>query len=425
MKEKLQKNLATGITAFLVIAASITLFFLMFKAPALLRGIKQFFRIIEPFIVGLAIAFILSPVYNLILRNLSALLQKKLKKKAANYISVAVALIAVLLGLLLVIFGVVNLVVPRFITSILGIINSLETYSNNFSIWLQDLLHNNPEMMEHITSLYQSISSSVLTWINSKFTPDAESLLNSLGNVSTIFSGVVVGVKLVVRIFKDIIIGLIVAAYFLVSKRHMIAQAKKIGYGIFNVHIFNYILGECRYIQEVFGGFIRGKLLDSLIIGVLCFVGCALFQFPYPIVIGVIVGVTNIIPFFGPFIGAVPCGVLILLVSPIKCLYFVIFILVLQQFDGNVLGPRILGNTTGLSSFWVLFSILLFGSVFGFVGMVIGVPLFAVIYSLIDTFINHRLKKKELPVSTTYYELLDHVEESSKDFVRNNDPTVR
>ena len=425
MKEKLQKNLATGITAFLVIAASITLFFLMFKAPTILQGIKQFFRIIEPFIVGLAIAFILSPAYNLILRNLSALLQRKLKKKTANYISIAVSLVVVLLGLLLVIFGIMNLVVPRFINSILGIVNSLETYSNNFSIWLRNLLHNNPEMMEQISSVYQNISSAVLSWINSKFTPDAESLLSSLGSVSTIFSGVVVGVKLVVRIFKDIIIGVIVAAYFLAAKRHMIAQAKKIGYGLFPVRIFNYILEECRYIQEVFGGFIRGKLMDSLIIGILCFLGCALLQFPYPIVISVIVGVTNIIPFFGPFIGAVPCGVLILLVSPIKCLYFVIFILVLQQFDGNVLGPRILGNTTGLSSFWVLFSILLFGSVFGFVGMVIGVPLFAVIYSLIDDFINHRLKKKELPVATTYYELLDHVEETDKDFVREKDPTVK
>lgn len=425
MKEKLQKNLATGITAFLVIAASILLFFVMFKAPAIIRVIKQFFRVIEPFIVGLVIAFILSPAYNLILRNLSALLQKKLKKKPANYISVAVSLTVVLLALLFIIFSVVNLVVPRFINSLLGIVNSLEVYSNNFSIWLQGRLHNNPELMEQITAMYQNISSIVIGWIDSKFTPDAESLLSSLGNVSTIFSGVVVGVKLIVRIFKDFIIGLIVAAYFLASKRHMIAQAKKIGYGIFSIRIFNYILGECRYIQEVFGGFIRGKLVDSVIIGILCFLGCALFKFPYPIVIGVIVGVTNIIPFFGPFIGAVPCAVLILLVSPMKCLYFVIFILVLQQFDGNVLGPRILGNTTGLSSFWVLFSILLFGSVFGFVGMVIGVPLFAVIYSLIDAFINHRLKKKELPVSTTYYELLDHVEESGKDFVRSKDPGVK
>ena len=148
--------------------------------------------------------------------------------------------------------------------------------------------------------------------------------------------------------------------------------------------------------NEIFGGFIIGKIIDSLIIGVICFIGLSILNMPYTMLVSVIVGVTNVIPFFGPYIGAIPSTILIALEDPMKGVYFLIFILVLQQFDGNILGPKILGNTTNLSSFWVLFAILLFGGVFGIVGMVIGVPVFAFIYQLIREWVLDRLEEQKL-----------------------------
>ena len=158
-----------------------------------------------------------------------------------------------------------------------------------------------------------------------------------------------------------------------------------------------------RFANKTFGGFLSGKIIDSLIIGILTFAIISIFNIPYSVLISVIVGVTNIIPYFGPFLGAIPCGIILLMVDPFKCITFLIIVLILQQIDGNIIGPKILGDSTGLSSFWVIFAITLFGGFFGVFGMFVGVPLFAVIYAAIRTFINQRLEKKRLPSDTVYY----------------------
>jgi len=202
---------------------------------------------------------------------------------------------------------------------------------------------------------------------------------------------------------KDLLIAVIVSVYLLARKDVFAAQSKKIVYSLFRTDIADLLVDEVRSAYKIMSGFINGKLVDSLIIGVICFICCSLFKFPYPALVATIVGVTNIIPFFGPFIGAVPCGLLIFLVSPLQAVYFAIFILVLQQFDGNILGPKILGETTGLASFWVLFSILLFGGLFGFAGMVLGVPVFAMIYSVVSRTVAHGLRARNLPVETEEY----------------------
>ena len=425
MKEKYSNYIAIGLTAFLVIAASILLFFVLHSFPTIKRTVGGFIQILEPFIVGAVIAYLLAPLYNRLVCNLEVFFTRKLSAKRGHALAVALALTGAILAAVAVTVGTVALVVPRFISSIVGIVGSLETYSNNIMHWLSNLLSGYPDMAAQVEDVYQNASSYFLNWVNTKLTPNVEALWQSISSLSTIFSGVVSGVRVVVRIGKDYILGMFVAAYLLVSKKRLIAQAKKILYAIARLPIANYVLSECRFIQNVFGGFIRGKLLDSLIIGIICFVCCSLFRFPYPIVVSVIVGVTNIIPFFGPFVGAIPSALLILLTSPIKCLYFVIFIIALQQFDGNFLGPKILGSSTGLSSFWVLFSIILFGGMFGFVGMVIAVPLFAVIYSLIDVLVKYLLKKKSMSVNTEDYELLDHIDENSRDFIHMKDPTIK
>ena len=216
-------------------------------------------------------------------------------------------------------------------------------------------------------------------------------------------SSVASGVVALALLLKDILIAIIVSVYLLARKDVFAAQSKKIVYSVFRTDVADLLVEETRSAYRILSGFINGKLVDSLIIGIIALVCCNLFRFPYPMLLAVIIGVTNIIPFFGPFIGAIPCALLILLVSPLKCLYFVIFIFVLQQFDGNILGPKILGDSTGLASFWVLFSILLFGGLFGFVGMVLGVPVFAMFYSVVSRLVRCGLKKRGLPLETEQY----------------------
>lgn len=225
----------------------------------------------------------------------------------------------------------------------------------------------------------------------------------------------------VVTVLKNSLIGLIVMVYFLNIKDTLSAQSKKIVYSLFPLKQANRIIEEVRFTHSVFGGFITGKLLDSLIIGVICFFCMRLLRMPYVLLVSVIIGVTNVIPFFGPFIGAIPSAFLILLVSPMKCLYFLLFVLVLQQFDGNILGPKILGESTGLPSFWVLFSILLFGGLLGFVGMVIAVPTFAVFYHLTSEYVNRCLEKKALSQSTDDYRDLDYIDEAGNEYIERKE----
>ena len=224
----------------------------------------------------------------------------------------------------------------------------------------------------------------VQTWLKEELIPSVQSLVSGISNsVINVFAWI-----------KNILIGIIVSVYLLYGRKKFAAQAKLCLYSIFSKKRADWILKEATYADRMFSGFLSGKLLDSAIIGVICAIVCSILGIPNTALISVIVGVTNIIPFFGPFIGAIPSAILILIESPIKCLWFVIFIIILQQIDGNIIGPKILGNTTGVSSFWVLFSILLFGGLWGFLGMIVGVPLFAVIYDVLKQAVSYGLKKR-------------------------------
>ena len=250
--------------------------------------------------------------------------------------------------------------------------------------------------------IYNQAMEKLISWTNS--TADL------IPNIERVVTGLYTGVINVIAWLKNVLIGVIVMLYLLNMKELLCAQAKKIVYGVFPVTVANNVIERFRFIHQVFGGFIIGKLIDSLIIGILTFMVMSFLQMPYTLLISVIIGVTNVIPFFGPFIGAIPSALLLLLVSPKQCIWFLVMILVIQQFDGNILGPKILGNTTGLSSFWVLFSILFFGGLLGPLGMIIGVPLFAVIYRLAADFIERNLKRKKLSEKTADYHGLDHIE---------------
>lgn len=401
-----------GVTAVCVIAVCIVLNYVVRERQAFMGILRMVAGILAPITYGAVLAYLTAPVYNgareFCERTLrpSTKSEKKLKRAGKVY-----GTITSLLLVCVVIFGLLRLLLPQIWESISGLNAALPTYIENLYMWIRKLLEDNPEFESMVLSNLTYVLTEFQDWGRGFFTRmDAEW-------VGTFISSLSSGVMTAVTQVMNALIGLIVMVYLLNIKELLAGQGKKIIYSLFPVKMANDIVSEIRFVHKVFGGFIIGKLVDSLIIGILCFLCLSFMDMPYYLLISVIVGVTNVIPFFGPFIGAIPSAFLVLLVSPMKCLYFLIFILLLQQFDGNILGPKILGDSTGLPSFWVLFSILLFGGLFGFVGMIIGVPTCAVIFDLISKAVRKSLKAKNLSEETEDYLRLDHVDEESGKFI--------
>ena len=404
--------LAAGLTAFAVVAASLWLFFALFHFSDVAHFFNMLGAILRPIFMGAVIAFLLLPVHRYILRFLTAMTpDKRIKNKRDMAFLNIVAIILSLLLAFFLFYLLLAMVIPQVYDSVVGLIQAIPDYIEVVQVWLQTFFEDNPDIQAAIMPVYSSAASSLEQWLNSDILPNLESVTTTfnwvrqtiLPNITGVVAGVsgmVVGFLVLV---KDLLISIIVSVYLLVRKDIFAAQSKKIIYSLFRTDIADLIVDETRNAYRIMSGFINGKLLDSLIIGIICLVCCNLFKFPYPALIATIVGVTNIIPFFGPFIGAIPCGLLIFLVNPLQAIYFAIFILVLQQFDGNILGPKILGDSTGLASFWVLFSILFFGGLFGFAGMVLGVPVFAMFYSVVSRLVSYGLRSRSLPVETEDY----------------------
>lgn len=404
--------LAAGLTAFAVIAASLCLFFLLFHLRAVTGFLNTLGIILRPIFMGMVIAFLLLPIHRGILRFLTAITSDKQKedRRSLPFLNLVSAVFSLTAAFFL-LYLLMAMVIPQVYDSIVGLVQAVPDYIEVVQGWLQTFFEDNPDIQSAVMSVYNSSAASLEQWLNSDILPNLESAATALEwlrkDIMPNLTGVVAGVSGVVVGFlvlvKDLLISVIVSVYLLVRKDIFAAQSKKLVYSLFRTDVADLIVDEARGAYKIMSGFINGKLLDSLIIGILCLICCNIFKFPYPALIAVIVGVTNIIPFFGPFIGAIPCGLLIFLVNPIQALYFAVFILALQQFDGNILGPKILGDSTGLASFWVLFSILLFGGLFGFAGMVLGVPVFAMIYSAIGRLAAYGLRTRGLPVDTEDY----------------------
>ena len=382
-----------GFTLFAAIAASILFFFFLFKLKNIFSGVKIILDILSPISYGLILAYLLTPIYNKFEKRLEPFLLKKLSPKKGKALAKATATLITLLLMVAILTVFFWTVFPQVYKSILGIIDLVPESINKVSNWFNAIFENNPQAQAIFYAYWEKASSYFRDWLDTSFIP----------NIQSFVSNVSIGVFRVLSFLKNFLIGIIVAIYVLNCKTTFATQAKKIIYSIFNRKLGSAIINEIRFVHTVFGGFITGKLIDSLIISIICYICLTLMKMPYTMLISVIVGITNIIPFFGPFIGAVPSFFLLLLVSPMQSLYFMLFIFVLQQFDGNILGPKILGDSTGLSSFWVLFSILFFGGLMGFFGMIIGVPFFAVAYHLISQAVNRALEKKHLSTITDDY----------------------
>lgn len=407
-----------AISAWLVIVMSILCFFTFYKLDTIKEILGQLSSILRPFTFGFVVAYLLLPIFNTLVRKTNPWFSRVIRnpKKAKSFNKLFCSLISVTFFLLIVV-ALLSMVLPQLAESVMGLLEKLPEYLNRTEEWLTvHLFSNNPILEGNVQQLYASVSSSLMEWANTQLVPQLLEVMK--GNFVGSF------VSNTISFLKTVLVGFISAVYMLNSKDTFSAQGKKLIYSMFHTDTANVILENIRFVHKVFGGFITGKLLDSLIIGLITFFAMSILQMPYVLLISVIIGVTNIIPFFGPFIGAIPSTLLIILVSPLQGVYFVIFILILQQFDGNILGPKILGDSTGLASFWVMFAILLFGGMFGFAGMVVGVPLFAVIYSAVSGLVNRSLEKKKLSVQTADYITLDHIDAESGEMIPITKDTI-
>lgn len=411
---KFHKYISWGVTAAAALAVSIAFVFFLIKIQWVREMLRMLCGILSPIIYGAVMAYLIAPIYDRVCGAVDKGLEKVVKEDGTRrQISTTAGTIASLAVLVAVVVGLISMLIPQLIDSVRSIIDALPDSVANLLAWVSKILEDHPEIEQVIMEYYGNQISNLQSWLYEKLISNLH-MIDRYYQVLRDFSS---GVFSVLNVVKNVFIGLIVMIYLLNMKTKLKTQAKMIIYGLFPVKVANKVLEEARKVDDVFGGFIIGKLLDSLIIGILCFFLLSFMNMPYVLVVSVIIGVTNVIPFFGPFIGAIPSAFLILLVSPVKCLYFVIFILLLQQFDGNILGPKILGNSTGLSSFWVLFSILLFGGLFGFVGMIIGVPTFAVFYNLLAEFVTWRLNKKHLSADIAKYEKLEYIDAEDRTYV--------
>ena len=401
--------LAAGFTAFAVIAGAILLFFLLFHFQTVASYLGTIMGILRPIFMGAVIAFLLVPVHRWISGLLLEAVPEKARRtrRALNFLSI---LLSLALAILL-IYVLLAMVIPQVWQSIVDLVMAVPDYIVDFQSWLRTFLEDNPDIQAAALSVYASFAASLEQWLNSDILPNLESVTATLdwlrSDILPNVTGVVTGVSVILlglfNLVKDLVIAIIVSAYLLARKDVLAAQSKKIVYSLLPTRAADLIVNEARSAYRIMSGFITGSVLVSLIIGVVCFVFCSLFQFPYPALIATIIGVTNVIPFFGPFIGAVPSMFLIFIVNPIQSLYFAIFLLVMQQLDGNILTPKVLGGSTGLDSFWVLFSIILFGGLFGFAGMVLGVPVFAMFYSIVSRLVRLGLRRHALPEDTGEY----------------------
>ena len=377
---KKKRYLYLSLSIFGAIAMSLFLFFFLYRMQGVEEAIHNIFDILAPFVYGSVVAYLLRPMCNFYEGLFTDLLPGKVKK-AANGIAVGLSLVT---GILIV-YTLLIMILPQLYHSIRNLWNSLPDKVSGFILWITATFGEDEELLRFIDTAYKAVYSELDAWAKNTLAP----------YVSNIVSGVGSSVIKVLMFLYNLLIGLIVAVYLLASRKKFARQSVLIVRSILKPQWAEFVLEEVSFIDRMFGGFIDGKILDSAIIGVICYIGCLIFKFPNALLISAIVGITNVIPFFGPFIGAIPSTILILLEDPIKGLWFVLFVLALQQLDGNVIGPKILGDRTGLSSFWVLFAIILCGGLWGLVGMVICVPLFAVIYNTVKRLVRRGLIRKD------------------------------
>lgn len=403
---KFREQISSGLGAIIVIVAGIFLYFSFLRLADIMAVVSRILDILTPIIYGFAIAYLLNPMtmkideffYNIFKDNLKW--KKGISKFTPEKVSRGIGITVSIVVLLSIVFLLISLIIPELVDSIENLIVTLPSQLATLEVTIETLRISNSEIFELIEYVYDEVVIYMETWVQTEL----------MSQVNGWMSNITVGAIAFVGWIFDFIMGVIIAAYLLLSKEKFVNQSKKIMYSLLPVRKANITLHILKKSNDIFGGFIIGKILDSILMGLITFVAMMIMNMPYGLLLSVIVGVTNVVPYFGPFIGAIPCAILVLLQSPMQGLYFIIYIIILQQIDGNIIGPKILGDSTGLSAFWVIFSILLGSGLFGFIGMVIGVPTFAVIYYIVKLFLDQRLEAKNLPIHSENYDEMSYVD---------------
>ena len=356
-----------SLSLLIVLLAAILFYVGLTNFDVIAVRVRTFMGVLTPFIAGFAIAYLLNTPMCFFERKLY---QKQKHRRGLAILTVYLIALAIVVVLL-------NLIIPQVAQSVVDLATNMQTYLTSLNSLVQTLSEQfglEAEALNEAIGSYQDLMTNIAAYL-SKALPDLLNFGYAIG------SGVISGIT-----------ALISSVYMLAGKGRLVPQIKKMLYAILPRRRADWLLGVCGHANRGFVGFINGKLIDSAIIGVLCFILCLIFRIPYPM----LVSVTNIIPFFGPIIGAIPCLMILVIVDPWAALRFFALVIGLQQFDGNILGPKILGDSTGLSAIWVLVSIVVCGGLFGFPGMVLGVPTFAVLYALVRDWVNKRLALKRL-----------------------------
>lgn len=402
---KFRKTWDSAKVYIFVIAFSLLLYFILLRLDTISSIVTKILEVLSPIIYGAAFAYLLNPMMVFMETHLKSLLkrQKKLKNtpktaKGLRMLSIVLSYIVIIIILIM----LFNMVIPELYRTIRTLVYSLPS---QVDYWINKLNHidlGESTMGTIIMNLVNEAAATLQKWIGTDLLKQANILMGNLTE------GVIVAINTVF----NILIGVIISIYLLFSKEQFTAQSKKVLYAFIKPDEAYKVLHITKKSNDIFGGFISGKIIDSAIVGVICFVVMSLIKMPYPLLISIIIGVTNVIPFFGPFIGAVPSAFLVLMENPKMGIYFLIFVVLLQQLDGNVIGPKILGNSTGLPAFWVVFSIILGGGMFGFLGMLLGVPTFSVLYYLFQTIVNQKLFSKELPTDSASYDTDSYITKS-------------
>ena len=409
----MKQYIIIALVIFITFCCCTLFFFMIYRYNGFTDFWKNLGVILQPITIGIVIAYLLNPIMKFLEKHLIHFLEPRMKngnkvKKTAR----ATAIAGSLLFLVMIVVLLLAAIIPSISQSIQSMVTKLPEEISNLSDWIDDVTNGNTEVSDMVEEAVKKGTDAIENFWQTDVLTKVQTYLTS------ITSGVIYGVKLVL----NILIGLIISVYVMASKETFAGQAKKMIYAIFKPVRANIIVETVRKSNEIFGGFISGKILDSAIIGVIAYIVLAIMKMPDSILIAVIVGVTNIIPFFGPFIGAIPSFVIIVLQDPMKGIYFLIFIVILQQIDGNIIGPKILGDSTGLSSFWVVFAIMVFGGLWGFPGMLLGVPIMAVIYYIVQRSISYFLKKRGLSDQTSEYIYLTRVDKNTNELVYEEAP---
>ena len=399
-----KKYLHWGVTAFLVIAASILFYLIVSNLGWLGGALKRLGEILSPFVWGLVFAYLLFPLLKIYSRHLFTPLSRwlfrkhprkdELVPKLARGLSVFLCIVT----LLLILGGLIMLVTPQLYLSIERLVVNSSAYVDQADAFIQRTLTDYPELESTLRGAVGNLNDGLVKWATDNLLPEMKGLIgNVASNVVSILKGI-----------YNIIIGIVVSAYVLYDKEGFAGRCKKIVYCIFSMEAAEQILKSVQFTNQVFMSYISGKILDSLLVGLICYICCLIFNIPYAILASSVVFVSNMIPFFGPIIGGVIGTLFILMESPLKALIFGVIVIILQQFDGNVLGPRILGDRVGVKGFWIMFSIILGAGLFGFGGMLLGVPVFVVIYAFFRGLVNRKLARSGLTQETEVYSEMSH-----------------